>query len=149
VWQRIFDFGDDDTNTEDGHGFGRTYLFLSPNGPGNFLRAVYKNVMIREVIVDVGSALPVGKVSHVAVVFDDTNNHMSVHVDGKLSGTVELDSKLSQINDINDWLGRSLFGADAYYAGAIDEFRIYDVALSDAEIQKSFDSGPDVVFPDR
>ncbi len=148
VWQRIFDFGDDDTGMEDGHGLGRSYLFLSPHGNGDFLRAVYKNAMIREVIVDVKPALPTGTESYLAVVFDDTHDHMNVYVNGVLSGSVELDSKLSQIHDINDWLGRSQFGADAHLAGQLNELRIYDAALTDAEIQKSFESGPDVVFPE-
>jgi len=32
----------------------------------------------------------------------------------------------------NDWLGRSQFVLDSYLKGTIDDFRIYDGALSDA-----------------
>ena len=147
-WQRIFDFGEDSSGVEGAQSSGRSYLFLSPHGSGDFLRVVYKSPMIREIIIDVHPALPPAKPAHLAVVFDDRHDLMSVYVNAVLSGMVELDSKLSQIHDVNDWLGRSQFAADGPFTGSIDEFRIYDVALSAAEIQKSFDSGPDVVFPE-
>jgi len=148
VWQRVFDFGEDETGNEDARSVGRSYLFLSPHGGDDFVRAVYKNPDIAEVILDVKPALGVNVPSHVAVVFDDTHDSMLLYVNGVLGGSVNVAGKLSQIHDVNDWLGRSQFVVDAPYTGFIDEFRIYDAALSPAEIKKSFDSGPDVVFPD-
>jgi len=147
-WQRIFDFGEDSSGVEDARSIGRSYLFLSPHGSGDFMRAVYKNAMIREVIIDVRPALPPATPAHLAVVFDDRNNQMTVYVNGIASGSAELDGKLSQIHDVNDWLGRSQFAADSPFTGQLDEFRIYDVALTEGEIQKSGDAGPDVVFPE-
>jgi hypothetical protein len=35
----------------------------------------------------------------------------------------------------NNWLGRSIYTADPYFNGAIDDFRIYDRALSEAEVR--------------
>ncbi len=35
----------------------------------------------------------------------------------------------------NDWIGRSEFTKDPFFDGAVDEFRIYDRALSPEEIQ--------------
>jgi len=145
-WQRIFDFGDSTSMIEDERSNGRSYLFLSPHGNGNFMRAVYKNAMLREVIIDSEPALAVDTPSYLAVVFDDTQNRMQLFHDGALLGAVELDSKLSQIHDVNDWLGRSQFAADPPLLATIDEFRIYDVALTEAEIAKSFGEGPDATF---
>jgi hypothetical protein len=34
-----------------------------------------------------------------------------------------------------NWLGRSQFTTDAYLAGELDEFRIYNRALSEAEVR--------------
>jgi hypothetical protein len=34
-----------------------------------------------------------------------------------------------------NWLGRSQWSADGYYQGLIDEFRIYNRALSDGEVR--------------
>ena len=148
IWQRVFDFGEDASGGAGAQSNGRGYLFLSPRGDGDFLRVVYKNPMLREIIIDVRPALQPGVPAHLAVVFDDHHNLMSAYVNGVLSGSVELDSKLSQIHDVNDWLGRSQFAIDGPFTGSIDEFRIYDVALSAGELQKSFEAGPDVVFPD-
>ena len=49
---------------------------------------------------------------------------------------------------MNDWLGRSQFAADAALNASIDELRVYDQALSSAEIEKSMQAGPDAVFPE-
>lgn len=147
-WQRIFDFGEDSTGVEGSQSNGRSYLFLSPHGNGDFLRAVYKNPMLREIIIDVRPALKPGALEHLALVFDDQHDLMSLYVNAELSGSVELDSKLSQIHDVNDWLGRSQFAVDSPFTGSIDELRIYDVALTAGEIRKSFEAGPDAVFPD-
>lgn len=145
-WQRIFDFGDSTSMIEDERSSGRSYLFLAPHGNGDFVRAVYKNPMLREVIIDARPALTVGAPTCLAIVFDDTNNLMRLFRDGAKIGEVELDSKLSQIHDVNDWIGRSQFAADAPLSGVIDEFRVYDAALSEAEILKSFSSGPDATL---
>jgi hypothetical protein len=34
-----------------------------------------------------------------------------------------------------NWLGRSQYTADAYFSGALDEFRIYNRALSAGEVR--------------
>ena len=34
-----------------------------------------------------------------------------------------------------NWLGRSQFTADAYLTGSLDDFRIYNRALSEAEVR--------------
>ena len=147
VWQRVFDFGDDSSMLEDMRSVGRSYLFLSPFGGSDFMRSVYKNADIKEVIVNAEPAITVDVATHLAVVFDDTHDLMSLYVDGVLASATATTGHLSQIHDINDWLGRSQFSSDAPYNGSIDEFRIYEIALSAAEIQKSAAAGPDAVFP--
>jgi Concanavalin A-like lectin/glucanases superfamily len=46
------------------------------------------------------------------------------------------------LSDVNNWLGRSQWG-DPLYDGSIDEFRIYNTALSAGEVADSFATGPD------
>jgi hypothetical protein len=147
-WQRIIDFGDDTSHQEDARSFGGSYLFLSPHGAGNYWRVVYRAADTDEIKIDVQPALPPATAKYVAIVFDASHDEMRVYVDGALSGSVAVPGKLSQIHDINDWLGRSQFAADPAFSGSIDELRIYDQALSSAEIEKSMKSGPDAVFPD-
>jgi hypothetical protein len=49
---------------------------------------------------------------------------------------------------VNDWLGRSQFSPDPFFNGSINEFRIYDQALSGAEVAASFAAGPDTIVPE-
>ena len=53
---------------------------------------------------------------------------------------------LTVINDINNWLGRSQFIADAELQGTYYEFRIYSGALTPELIDISYLGGPDAVF---
>jgi hypothetical protein len=43
------------------------------------------------------------------------------------------------------FIGRSLYAADAYLNASIDEFRIYDSALSAEQVKKDYSAGPDSV----
>jgi hypothetical protein len=49
---------------------------------------------------------------------------------------------LDLITDNNNWLGRAQWG-DPLFDGLIDEFRIYDAALSAADVAASFAAGPE------
>jgi hypothetical protein len=53
---------------------------------------------------------------------------------------------LSVINDINNWLGRSQFIADAELQATYNEFRIYSGALTPELIAISKLGGPNAVF---
>jgi hypothetical protein len=37
-------------------------------------------------------------------------------------------------NTMNNWIGRSAFSQDPYFAGLIDDFRVYNRALTAADI---------------
>jgi hypothetical protein len=45
-------------------------------------------------------------------------------------------------NTTNNWLGQSEFEADAHYKGSLDDFRIYNYALSQAEIARAMRGDP-------
>ena len=53
---------------------------------------------------------------------------------------------MTEINDINNWLGRSQFSADAELQATFHEFRIYRAALSPELVAISYGGGPDAVF---
>jgi hypothetical protein len=146
AWQRIYDFGEDATGAENNRSTGRSYMFLSPKGTGNFLRAVYKAPTGAELVIDAMPSLPVGDLAHLAVVFDDDNDVMTLYVNGTSAGSVAVTTHLSDINDINDWLGRSQFAADPPFVGSMQEFRIYSSALTAAELTFSDAQGPDATF---
>ncbi len=166
AWQRVFDFGDAMANFCVANGpsalegqpgeCGRTYLMLTPltDDPGggvvlsSFMRQPGTHpdgdLEIR------GSAPTMGSVMHLAVVVDDEGNSIDVYVDGEQEGSETFTDQLSDINDINNWLGRSQFTDDASrgFRGTYLEFRIYDAALSESELETSFTEGPDAAFLD-
>jgi hypothetical protein len=56
-----------------------------------------------------------------------------------------MSNQLKNVNDVNNWLGRSQFAADPSFSGTYSEFRIYSSARSAAQIAASFASGPDAL----
>lgn len=65
--------------------------------------------------------------------------------DGVLIASQDLPYALSVINDVNNWIGRSQFSADPLARLALEELRLYDHALSPAEITANFTAGPDTL----
>ena len=89
--------------------------------------------------------------THVAVVIDGVAGNMKIYQQGTVqpSGSsgvaIRAGTSLSNLNDVNNWLGRSQYAADQELAGTIHEFRIYSRALSAAELSTNATLGPDVL----
>jgi hypothetical protein len=160
-WQRIFDFGEGTTGIEGEQASGGdalSYLFLTPE---TARRTATEDLATRvafqvphnpqsvslETVVNT-SPLPLDVDTHVGVVIDSRGHRMSLFVDGAIVGSTALmqDDPLSYVYDINDWLGRSQFPADDGFTGSFLDFRIYSVALTDAQIQASYHAGPDAIL---
>ena len=152
MWQRIFDFGNSDM-TAGTPGTGQTYIFLTPFGGSNVVRAAITLASggASEDVVNGTGQLPNAATPtfvHLAVVVDDANLKMTLYVNGVPNGnvaTLRAHNLLSQIKDDNNWLGRSQWAPDPLFQGVYDEFRIYSKALSAAQIAEDFAKGPDVV----
>jgi len=132
AWQRIFDFG---------NGTG-TYIFLCPRtGTGGPLRlAITTGGGGGESLIDSPATLPSGW-HHVAAVVKTGN--MQIYLDGAViaSGSTALvPSGLGRTS--SNWLGRSQYAADGYFNGSLDDFRIYDYALSADEIEMTMRGDP-------
>jgi len=132
AWQRIFDFGS---------GTG-TYIFLCPRtGTGGPMRlAITTGGGGGESLIDSPNTLPSGW-HHLAAVI--TSGNMQIFLDGAMvvSGSTALvPSDLGQTG--SNWLGRSQYAADAYFNGSLDDFRIYDYALSVEEIEMTMRGDP-------
>jgi hypothetical protein len=144
-WQRIFDFGS--TNTEGVRGAGKTYLYVTPKTISGVLRVGLRvPELTDETLVSSSPALPSGVVSHLSVVVNDASDQILLYVNGAVAGTTAFTGHLSGLNDINNWLGRSQFVADAGFAGVLHDFRIYNVALNAAQIELTEKAGPDPTF---
>jgi hypothetical protein len=127
-FQRIFDFGTGTT----------VYMFLTPRvgdaGVMRFAITTGGNAAGAESILDAPSTLATGW-HHVAVVIDSSSMTMQLYLDGTVvaSGPTEtLPADLG--NTTQNWLGRSQWSADAYYSGSLDDFQIYNRALSELEV---------------
>jgi hypothetical protein len=151
-WQRIFDFGDDQSEIEGNRSSGLTYLFLTPritDDGGALVRVAYQRTAYPEVQLDATRTLPAGKLTHVAVTFDASSTTLAVYIDGGFENSKVVQNvplELSAIHDINDWLGRSQYAADPELAATLEEFRIYSQALNAAELRTSFEAGPNPTF---
>jgi hypothetical protein len=127
-WVRVFDFGT--SNTEG-------YMFLCPstgtNGPMR-LAITQAAGGADESLIDAPMTLPAGW-HHVAAVFDAASMTMQLYLDGQVvaqGATATLPADMGSTTQ--NWLGRSQYDADGLFTGGIDEFRIYNRALSQAEI---------------
>lgn len=91
----------------------------------------------------------------VTCVYDPPNSAMSLYTNGTLVATLSpvpstgnRGFSLTNVINARSWLGRSLYNADAPFAGTIDEFRIYDEALGPLRVLASAQSGPDTLVTD-
>jgi hypothetical protein len=141
-WQRIFDFGS--SNMAEGmQGTGAKYLFLSARK----LRACYTNASpSAEIFTDSATDLT-AEPTQLAVVVNAAAHNLTLYLDGTAVGSsVTLNEPLSAINDVNNWLGRSQFAPDDYFAGKISEFRIYSAPLTGPELKTSKQMGENTTY---
>ena len=120
-WQRIFDFGNNSNQ----------YMLLSPRTGTNKLRFEIKNGGSAQGVET--AQLPANQWVHVAVTLG--NGTAKLYVNGTLKATSSgITIKPSDFQPGLNYLGKSQFATDPLFNGMIDEFRIYNRVLSDAEI---------------
>jgi hypothetical protein len=144
-WQRILDFGDN-SGGPGGQGVGNSYLVLAARDnvqlvPTGAMRTMAGTTSLK---VYANSLPPAGTLVHYALVFDGTNDSMSLYVDGVLQNTTPITLELTALLDVNCYLGRSQFTQDPHFLGSIEEFRVYRGARSAAQLAASYAAGPDV-----
>jgi len=125
-WQRILDFGNSTM----------VYMFLVPRSSttGTVRFAITVSGATGEQVLDGSSALPTGVWKHVAVVLD--GQRASLYIDGALE-SFKNSFTMRPIDlgtTTNNWLGRSEYTVDPYFKGKLDDFRIYDRALTAEQI---------------
>ncbi len=135
TWARIFDFGN---NTS-------INMFLAPKANSGALRGAIKNGGSEQQMEWSGTRLPTGTPVHVVWTYDYASTTGKLYVDGELvaqnTGMTIAPSDMGYT--VNNYIGRSNW-SDPYFWGSIDEFRIYDGALTAAEVLKNHEWGPDV-----
>jgi hypothetical protein len=150
-WQRILDVGRNSATDAGGNPAedmylnpGLSYLYLSPRSGANTYRFAIKQGDGPELPVLDAPALPVNVDVHCAVAYDTAAGAVRLYRDGQRVATGPITHPLSVLEDINVYLGRSQW-TDPYFAGEFDEVRIYQGALSDADIAATFAAGPDAL----
>ena len=165
-WQPLFEFGRMDI-AGDGLGAPGEWTGNSAGGPVNsqgsdllgcsMNQALNINSQYQVVMTDGGfqsaisSALAttLGTTYHyvIAVQGNGASCTTAWYRNGALVGTGATPFALSAIEDVNCWLGRSMWSANSTSNVAYDEVRIYDHALSAAEAAASFAAGQNIAAP--
>jgi len=120
-WQRIFDFGNDQTQ----------YMFLTPNTGVGQMRFTIKNGGVEQQLNS--TSLSIGRWTHVAVTLSATGARLYVN------GVLKTESSAVTISPLDfkpvlNYIGRSQFSTDPLFNGYIDDFRVYNYALPDSVI---------------
>ena len=77
--------------------------------------------------------VPQNQWSHIAVTVNGTA--VTMYINGAVAGTTTISGSIPNISLSNCYIGRSNWNGDAYFNGMMDEFRIWNVARTQAQIQ--------------
>ena len=124
-WSRVFDFG---TGTN-------VYMFLTVDSNANTERfSITTGGSAQEQQLN-APALVAGSWLHVAVTLTAGTDTLYVNGAQVAQSTTVTLTPTSLGTTTQNWLGRSEFTGDPYLTGKLDNFRIYNRALSAAEVQ--------------
>lgn len=137
----------DTPNPSTGGVFGTDYVALIPAMNYNNRAATYGTIRRATNEQPTGSAAPMSLNAehHLVYAVDYPGRTSVLYIDGQEVGrrTITIDPSLH--DQVNDWLGRSQWSSDPFFNGSINEFRIYDAALTASEVSANFAAGPGVV----
>ena len=129
AWQRIFDFGTGPL----------IYMFLTAEDiattSARFAISTNGYAAGAESLVRAPVALGTGW-HHLAVVIDSASMTLRLYQDGAFVASAATKTLPKDLGvTTQNWLGRSQFTADPFFAGVLDDFRVYNRALSDSEVR--------------
>lgn len=104
--------------------------------------------------VDTALATSSGTGYHYVLTFADgigtfgaSGGRVSWYRNGTLSATADVGFRLQQIEDVNNWLGRSQWSADGCANVSYNEVRLYNHAMNATEIAASYTAGANPAAP--
>lgn len=135
-WQRVLDVGIN-ANLSQNSQTGTKYFNIVPKNDGsNMLFSITTNGYGSEQTLSTTNA-NTGTWTHVAVVLA-AGNGGKLYVNGsQVTSNNGLSLRASDLGAIDyAFIGRSQFSSDPYFDGSVDEFRVYNRALSASEVQQ-------------
>ncbi|MBN1517376.1 thioredoxin family protein [Candidatus Sumerlaeota bacterium] len=128
TWQRVFDFGNNKT----------LYLFLTPSSASRTLRFAITSDSYEEEERLEAPELTVGEWTHIAVTLEGDTG--TLYVNGAIADSKPITLDPSTIYPVHNYIGKSQWG-DPLFNGRIDDFRVYNYALSASEVAALSQSG--------
>ena len=137
-WARVFNFGDISNSA------GQNLLSFSPHTTSGTAQL---GLATTAGTVDLNTP---GTFDHLALqvdcIIDPANSYGAIYTNGVLLGAVTGPTPpLNSVSSAWSFIGRSLFGTNAWLNATIDEFRIYNGRLTPAEIAANNRSGPNLL----
>jgi len=148
MWQRIWDFGTSNGGEDvSGSGSDTKQIYVtSRNGQWNLMCEYYRGLDkgggSRQINTNPARPIPINQEVVVTLTWDDISGFVKMYYNGVIVGRNLTTFKLAEMIDNNNWIGRSQWG-DPLAQGAINELRIWDTALSAAEIARHAQIGPE------
>lgn len=138
TWARLWDFGDQNAG-----GGGNSSIYFTPhNGAGGSQTTMFKPGFG----ADVALSTNLDNLSEMQIVGVYTANTEQLYLNGVLAGSNKpANVAVTDIIDTNSFIGKSMFNPDPYLSGSVDEFRIYQGALTASAIASDFAAGPNVI----
>ncbi|MBQ8540907.1 MAG: LamG domain-containing protein [Clostridia bacterium] len=140
------------------YGFGNTadtgYMFLNPSRPDtNYIRfaATKQNYLSEREVVSL-PGIRSGEWATVTMVLSGSGNAY-MYVDGDLVMDGELKMTVSSLGETTqNYIAKSLYEGDPYFAGTVSEFTVYNYCMSESEIKqlygKTVEYAPETVAED-
>jgi len=152
-WARLVDMGTSDGGEDvSGGGPNSSYVIMLPQNGINGQAAASTHNGAGEPFAFAGAPLTPNVRHHMVATFDQLDDAGGANPDGTLKLYVNNGAAiavpfapgfaLDLVNDVNNWLGRAQW-PDPLFDGLIDEFRIYNHALTAGDVSASFTMGPD------
>jgi hypothetical protein len=135
-WARVFDQGSTNGNS------GQHDLYFCPNSGQDF-RLTIMDPHPTERVVRIPGNVNNQTNLYVACVLDPPTGFMGIYTNGVLAKKRDDLVSLASVDTNLFYLGKSLFAGDAPLNGSIDEFRIYNGALSAEKVAVNYKNGPD------
>jgi len=133
-----FFFGFGDTNGANG----QTYIFCTPHGTTARIAITPASFGSEQGAVS-GNSLDNRTGIQIVAVYAPYIGYEALYTNGVLAAiNTNVTIQLSAVVDNYSFVGRSLFSGDPYLTGSVDEFRIYNGAMSASSILQSYQQGP-------